>query len=698
MPVISTRNYSVRETNSSGFIDIELALDAAATAPIQVSYYTMPVSAATGSDFSQISGSTTFAVGESTRFIRINLGGDTAIEGDETFQLLVLKPSNATLAGGAAALVSTITVFDNDDLGSDPVPGAGAAATPIYGPAPQPGLSPTLAIHDMAMLEGNSSWEYGRFLVTLDRPATTPVTFRYYLEDGSASATQGDFDSNFGQVTIGVGQQSTYINAAVYGDTRVEQNETFHIILTDIENGVFSGGAASLLATGTIVDNDGGSPSRMGGTGTTGTEISGPPSASGTLPTLDVRNVAIAEGNSSFEYARFLITLDRAATAPITFRYAFEDGTASVARGDFGAGTGTATINVGETSAWLQTAVYGDTAIEGDQTFRLVLTDIQNAAFAGSAPALVATGTIIDNDGSTISSNGGVGTPASQVVAPAGGGGLPTFTAYSTSQSEGASSFEYAYVHFLLSSAASTDIQVDYTTRDGLASSASDYYSVSGTLTVAAGHRGGWVQVAVRGDTVIEGDENFFVDFTNPRGVAFSSGGSTYTAALTIRDDDGGGSAEQVSSGSVIPVVPRVTSGADVYQGDFVAETVSLLGGNDVAYGRGGNDVLSGDGGTDALFGGAGDDVLYGGADADTLDGGEDSDTYFADELDFISDTGGAYGVDAVHITFSSGADNTYYLPESIENLILGGNVAIGAGNSSANYMQGNELVNALYG
>ncbi|MGA0594927.1 calcium-binding protein [Enterovirga sp. CN4-39] len=128
----------------------------------------------------------------------------------------------------------------------------------------------------------------------------------------------------------------------------------------------------------------------------------------------------------------------------------------------------------------------------------------------------------------------------------------------------------------------------------------------------------------------------------------------------------------------------------DNLQGD--AGDNHLLGG-------GGSDLLFGHGGDDTLQGGDGNDHLCGGIGADVLDGGEGSDTYYADEADALADTGTS-GTDTVIVTYAEGtaASNTYYLPESIENLVLGGNVAIGAGNSSANYMQGNELVNALYG
>ncbi|MGA0595176.1 cadherin domain-containing protein [Enterovirga sp. CN4-39] len=157
----------------------------------------------------------------------------------------------------------------------------------------------------------------------------------------------------------------------------------------------------------------------------------------------------------------------------------------------------------------------------------------------------------------------------------------------------------------------------------------------------------------------------------------------------------------------VLTLGPSGPATLDALGGD---DYVTITGGVHTVFGSAGNDTItaatsadqlwaSGDSGDDALQGGAASDVLDGGLGRDFMDGGEAGDTYYADDTDTLSDSGTS-GADTVIVTFAGGTDasNTYYLPESIENLILGGNVAIGAGTSSANYMQGNELVNALYG
>jgi Ca2+-binding RTX toxin-like protein len=98
----------------------------------------------------------------------------------------------------------------------------------------------------------------------------------------------------------------------------------------------------------------------------------------------------------------------------------------------------------------------------------------------------------------------------------------------------------------------------------------------------------------------------------------------------------------------------------DSYRGTSTADTVTLLGGNDVAlgmegedviYAGAGNDNVDGGGGNDFIFGGLGDDNISGGAGNDWLigGGGDEGDltqaTYLPDGNDALD--GGA-GVDVL--------------------------------------------------
>ena len=67
-----------------------------------------------------------------------------------------------------------------------------------------------------------------------------------------------------------------------------------------------------------------------------------------------------------------------------------------------------------------------------------------------------------------------------------------------------------------LNSAAALTVTVNYATADGTAVAGSDYIATNGTLSFAPGQTNKTIVVVVRGDTLGEGDENFFVNLTSP--------------------------------------------------------------------------------------------------------------------------------------------------------------------------------------
>ena len=106
------------------------------------------------------------------------------------------------------------------------------------------------------------------------------------------------------------------------------------------------------------------------------------------MPVLNLQGVNILEGDNSFQYVNFTVTLDTAAFAPTVFHYYFQDVTATDSYGDYNGVASTATIPAGVTTYTVQVPVYGDTLIEGNETFQMVLTAAPGTVLAGNAAAL----------------------------------------------------------------------------------------------------------------------------------------------------------------------------------------------------------------------------------------------------------------------------------------------------------------------
>ena len=99
---------------------------------------------------------------------------------------------------------------------------------------------------------------------------------------------------------------------------------------------------------------------------------------------------------------------------------------------------------------------------------------------------------------------------------------------------EGASGTVAATLSVSINQTSASDVEVDFTTRDGSASSASDYIPRLGRVTIPAGESSASLEIEISGDTTPEANEEFFVDLSNPlNGVLLDPEGR-----ITILDDD----------------------------------------------------------------------------------------------------------------------------------------------------------------
>jgi hypothetical protein len=146
--------------------------------------------------------------------------------------------------------------------------------------------------------------------------------------------------------------------------------------------------------------------------------------------------------------------------------------------------------------------------------------------------------------------------PAYAGSAPA----LPSISVSDASVTEGNSGSQTATVTVTLSAAAGVPVSVDYSTLNGSAIAGEDYQSVAGTLTFAAGETSKQLTFNVSGDTLVEPDEIFSVQLSNPVGAAIADSVGT----ITITNDDV----------VIVPTLPTLSiSDAQVTEGDKANKT-----------------------------------------------------------------------------------------------------------------------------
>jgi Bacterial Ig-like domain (group 2)/Calx-beta domain len=110
---------------------------------------------------------------------------------------------------------------------------------------------PTISIGDASIVEGNSGRQNLTFTVTLSEPSNRQVRADWRTRTGTAN--NRDFRADDGTVRFRNGATTATISVAINGDTAVEPDETFTVVLRDPDRAT----VADATAIGTIMNDDG---------------------------------------------------------------------------------------------------------------------------------------------------------------------------------------------------------------------------------------------------------------------------------------------------------------------------------------------------------------------------------------------------------------------------------------------------------
>ncbi len=324
------------------------------------------------------------------------------------------------------------------------------------------GSSPTISISDVSLNEGNSGTTAFNFNVTLSESNTQTVTVNYTTIQDTASAPS-DYNAITGPLTFTPGQTTKQVTVLVNGDTTVELDERFTVILSSATNATIANGQGN----GIIINDDG---------------------------ALSINDVSVNEGNSGTTNMTFNVSLSAPPSQTVSVNYATANGSAT-SGSDYTAANGTLTFNPGETSKSVTVQVTGDTTVEPNETFTVTLSGVSNSTIADGQGV----GTIL-NDDTNISIN-------------------------DVSLTEGNSGTKAFAFNVTLTPAVPVTISVNYATSSGSASSPSDYTNVPvTTLTFNPNESTKSATILVNGDTDIEPDEDFLVSLSSPVGGALGDG------------------------------------------------------------------------------------------------------------------------------------------------------------------------------
>lgn len=187
--------------------------------------------------------------GPRTRVIR-SISGAGAIytlEFDRTF-----TPGDYTIAGPLAIedLAGNLIDQNQDGIGGEPGEDEAVDNFELL-----PAIPHGISISNVSQAEGDSGLTSFVFTFTLDAASDRPIDVAYETRDGTATVADQDYVAQQGTVTFAPGTTVQKVTVLVRGDTGIEPNETFSLVMTDDQEGTLTqepGGG-----TGTIVNDDG---------------------------------------------------------------------------------------------------------------------------------------------------------------------------------------------------------------------------------------------------------------------------------------------------------------------------------------------------------------------------------------------------------------------------------------------------------
>lgn len=438
-------------------------------------------------DFSAVSGVVTFAPGESSRQIEVQITGDFKVEGDEGFTVSL---GNASLGStlGVASIDGTIV---NDDVGL-----AVSSATPD-------------------LLEGDSGDRLHTFTIVRTGVLTgmTTVDWAVTGADGE-SVDANDFGGDFptGTVSFASGETSKDIQFLSSGDTEIELNENFVVTLSNADG---NADIYVVAAAGSITADDIGIA-------------------------IVAEQSAVTEGGvSGTQILQFTVTRTGALAGPVAIDWA----AAGLDVDDFAAGTvlsGRLNFGENETSKVISLTLKGDAVKEADETLTVTLTNPHdNPGFGHTSIVTDTAQTLVVNDDAAVSivavsSSQDEGEPADNTQTAF------TFIVTRSGDTSIASSLDWQV---------QVGGEGDYASVSDFAAGQNGRSISSGlpsgTVTFDVGQTTAQVTVLVATDDRVEKDELFDVVLINPDEQTEISGSS---ATVTIVNDDTGFSIAAVSA------------------------------------------------------------------------------------------------------------------------------------------------------
>ena len=335
-------NITVDEDGSQAALSVELSQASADT--VTVDYATSDITAEAGDDYTDTSGTLTFAPGETVKAIIVPILDDAIYETLERFNVTLSTPTGATLPAFPGAQIN---------IAVDESP-------------------PTATIADVSAGEGADTMTV---TLNLSHESSRRTVYETTTSRVGGTATQGADYENFlsggeARITVPAGDTQASLDITITDDAAAETSETITIRWDNDPTGISNGDATpnTINFTGTITDNDSGAQ-------------------------LSIQDASADETSSSIA---FRIDSSETLTQDVTFNYSTSIGASDSAEvNDFDPESAVShTLSAGSVRGLIDIYLNDDDLYEGDETFTVTISNPVNASIADAT----ATGTIIDDE------------------------------------------------------------------------------------------------------------------------------------------------------------------------------------------------------------------------------------------------------------------------------------------------------------
>ncbi len=425
---------------------------------LSVNYASFDGSAIVGTDYRVLSDSLTFADGETQKTIVVNLFNDDIYEPDETF---TVQLSNLIGDGVLGINLSTITILDDE-----PIPEAGV-----------------LEIENANYIINENDGSLAINVIRVDGDVGT-VSVDISTSDLTAIASE-DYETISQTLSFADGEGLKSITLNIVDDSSYEGEEVFSLNLSNVVGTSLGNQSTSTIA---IVEDDEVPPA--GVIQFSGASYSVDENAGSIL-------ITVTRANGSFGSARVNV--------------ATVDGTA-IADEDYLTPTETLTFLDGETSQTISIIILDDVEYESNESFNLVLSNLEGDAALGNPDTV--TVTIVEDD----------------AIPPAGVLQL-SGNSYTVNEADGG-----VIITVQRTEGSHGDVSVDYSVTDNQAINGSDYSVSDGTLYFGDGEMSQTITIDIIDDRLDEVTETLTVSLSNAVSATL---GSIQTASVSITDNDG---------------------------------------------------------------------------------------------------------------------------------------------------------------